>query len=169
MKYTIEALGRGADCYIYKLSEEQFNKLEKYNGSVDSHDILANELGVEDYFETDLIRSGVYDSIDSSVIIVRNEANEIVWESDKPLEIENSDYEEAFWDGNFIIFEDYGKGCFSEGEFELDGEFDPTKLTRIVSDVCEVMQIISGFAYDGVRIDTLVGDTRSICLQAYVI
>jgi hypothetical protein len=169
MKYTIEVSGRGAECYVHKISQEQFNELKKYDTTSDSTDIVIEELGVDDYFETDLIRSGLYDIKDNFFVTVKNEANEIIWESNKSLDLELNDYEEAFWIGNHVVFEDEGKGVYSEGEFEIDGEFDPLKLTKIVSDVCEIIQIIIGFNYDGVKIDTIVGDTRSICLAVNVV
>jgi hypothetical protein len=105
----------------------------------------------------------------NNFIKIKNEANEIVWESDKSLEIEFSDYEKGFWDGNYVVLDHYGKGIFLKDEFKINKKFEPSKLTKIISDVCGVTEIIIGFAYDGVRIDAMFENSIQVCIAVNVV
>jgi hypothetical protein len=71
------------------------------------------------------------------------------------------------------VFSSVEKGLFRTGEFELEGEFDPTKLTVLCtyieyngedSDV-----FVTGFEYNGESIDCEFDSTRGISMDADII
>jgi hypothetical protein len=156
-KYTIEISGRGADCYIHNLTEEQKEKLDM--GGVDEDEMEMDEiLDVlkKDYVtETDTVVLGVYYEDNLYHVIVTDENNEQVWQSNNNLTIfdEEEDYNIVHDEPNLLVCEDLLKGSFFEYKLDLEEEFDQKKLTVIVSDVAEQIPLITGFRYDGVKLE----------------
>ena len=61
MKYTIEVNGKGAESFLHKLTEEQYETLQ--DGGVEEdqmdHDQISEILGV-DFLDTEDIITGIY-------------------------------------------------------------------------------------------------------------
>jgi len=91
MKYKIQIFGRGGECYVHLLNDEQHEKL--FDGGVeqdliDSQDI-ADILEKPDIFsETDDIFLGTYTEDHCIQIKVTNENDVVVWESTDEIDEE---------------------------------------------------------------------------------
>lgn len=71
------------------------------------------------------------------------------------------------------VFSSEEKGSFRTGEFDIEGEFDPTKLTvrcrSVEYDGEESEVLVLGFEYDGKEIDCDFGDTNGKSLDLDII
>lgn len=71
------------------------------------------------------------------------------------------------------VFSSVEKGSFRAGEFELEGEFDPTKLNVICNFVKyngeDSELFVIGFEYAGEEIDCEFGDTRGKSMDTDII
>jgi hypothetical protein len=162
MKYTIEVNGKGAECIVRQITQEQRQQL--IDGEVESdamsYDEICESLGTEDLYDGESeIASGVYNESDMFEVIVRNENGNQIWYGDGEG-FEDSEYEFLF-DEDFFIAEDYQKGNFFEMQIETD-KFEPEKLIPIVTSIGnESIEVISGFMYDGQKLEVVGGDTSS--------
>jgi len=158
-KYQIVLGGRGADCYIYRLTDEQHEKLKEGNVDKDgmgmeqilevlNKDFITDseEIVLGAYFEPDLHHFSVYD-----------ENENIVWESNKDWDLEfddeDEDYKITYDDENILICEDLLKGSFFSYVVETEEDFDSNKLTVIVEEVGEIIPLITGIKYDGKKVE----------------
>ena len=64
MKYKIEIVGRGFDCFIHKITEEQLNDLivNEIESNLATIDEVAEILSIDDPLETDLVHTGFYNN-----------------------------------------------------------------------------------------------------------
>lgn len=162
MKYTIEVIGKGAECIIHTISPEQKQKLSDGDVESDSmsNDEICEALGIEDLFDGDPeYVSGVYDNTDDFQVIVRNEHGHQVWHSTSEG-FEDCEWEYLFDEYAFIA-EDYQKGTFFEMQIETEN-FEPEKLVPVITSIGdERVELISGFMYDGQKLEIIGGDTSS--------
>lgn len=161
MKYTIEVIGKGAECIIHSISPEQRQKLSDGDVESDSmdHDEICEALGVDDLFDDAEYVSGVYDNPKDFEVIVRNENGHQVWNSN-PDGFEDCEWEYLF-DEDVFIAEDYQKGTFFEMQIETEN-FESEKLVPIITSIGdERVELISGFMYDGQKLEIIGGDTSS--------
>ena len=169
--------GRGAEAYVFKLTPEQKQKLvdckvEKGNMDVDE---ISEILEVGYITESEEVYTGAYANSDGwgFVIEVYDEEDKTIWNS---YEIEKDwDFdEETKWDNeeegyqsvadaeNLLIIEDYSKGNYYTFELEIEGEFDPKKLSPMITEIGERIEIITGLFYDGKKLEVYeYGDTWS--------
>jgi len=156
-KYTIEISGRGADCYIHEITDEQKEKLEMGGVHEDEMDLdeICGILEKDFITDTDVVVLGAYFENDLYHVLVKNEKEEQVWESNNDLSIfdEDEDYDIIHDEPNLLICEDLLKGSFFSYKLEIEEEFNPEKLTAIVSDVAEQVPLITGLRYDGVKLE----------------
>jgi len=152
-KYTIEVGGRGAECYVFPLTDEQLTKL-KIGGIVeekmDMEDIYE-VLGVECLLDSDSVYFGPYDDSDLYNIKVIDENGELVVDltDNWDYEITNDeDYVGVHYEEKNLIVEDTCKGQFFKCEFEIKEDFDVSKLSPIITEVGEYVNIITGLRYD---------------------
>jgi hypothetical protein len=146
MKYKIEITGRGVDCYVHKITEEQRNNLIETNA--DSIDDVADILSIDDVFDTDLVHTGFYNDSENYIIKVR------YVDSNKTLELieyyfDDYDYISIYYDDNYLIISDQVKGNIFNYEIDIEGDFDIGKLKPIILDLCDNIEIITDFTYDG--------------------
>ena len=146
MKYKIEITGRGVDCYVHKITEEQENDLIETNA--DSIDEIADILSIDDVFDTDLVHTGFYNDSENYNITIR------YVDDNKTLELieyyfDNYDYTSIYRDDNYLIISDQVKGNILNYEIDIEDEFDIGKLKPVVLDLCESLEIITDFTYDG--------------------
>lgn len=151
MKYRIVVSGRGGECYIHTLEEEQKIKLHESDVENDGcePEVISEVLNKYDVFDTDNIYLGPYNDPENFIIQVYNENDDLIWESKNDHEFEDYDYQYLFETEKSLIVEDYSKGQFYEYELELDEEFDPKSLKPIVSEIGERVEIITDFTYNG--------------------
>jgi len=151
MRYKVVVSGRGAECYIHKIEEEQRQKL--HESDVESGDcdpeVISEIVNKYDIFESDDIYLGPYNDPENFIIQVYNENDDLIWESKNDHEFEDHDYQFLFETDIALIIEDYSKGQFFQYEIELDEEFDPKSLKPIVSEIGERIEIITDFTYNG--------------------
>lgn len=162
MKYTIEVSGKGAECIIHSISPEQKQKLSDGDVESDSMDQeeICEVLGIDDLFdgEPEYI-SGVYDNIEDYEVIVLNEHGRQVWCSTEEG-FEDCEWEYAF-DTDVFIAEDYQKGTFFELQLETE-KFEFENLVPIVTSIGgERIELVTGFMYDGQKLEAIGCDTSS--------
>jgi hypothetical protein len=150
MKYKIEITGRGVDCYVHKITEFQKNDLidNEIEMNVDSIDDVANILSIDDVFDTDLVHTGFYNDSENYNITIR------YVDDNKTLELieyyfDDYDYTSIYRDDNYLIISDQVKGNILNYEIDIEDEFDIGKLKPVVLDLCENLEIITDFTYDG--------------------
>jgi hypothetical protein len=150
MKYKIEITGRGVDCYVHKITEFQKNDLidNEIEMNVDSIEDVANILSIDDVFDTDLVHTGFYNDSENYNITIR------YVDDNKTLELieyyfDDYDYTSIYRDDNYLIISDQVKGNILNYEIDIEDEFDIGKLKPVVLDLCENLEIITDFTYDG--------------------
>jgi hypothetical protein len=161
MKYKIILGGRGAECYSHPLTDEQTEKFKSpdfsFSNDVDYEKTLEI-LGVDNHDESEKSFVGAFYDEGLLYINVSDEEDKTVWEYDGELDLEIEDYIEVYEDTNHFIFIDDVKGNFHIYDLEIDGEFDPNKLSFIVKDIEDYVQIITSLKYDGQELEFEWGD-----------
>lgn len=163
MKYTIEVNGKGAEAFIHKLNEEQFEKLEEGGVEDDamSQDEISEVLGTY-FLETDDIVTGIYLGSDNIQIIVKDESGEVVWESDDEFDFEEYEDDYKYNDTTYFSAEDYQKGNFFNYLLETDEEFDPSLLVAVTLELLDGRsELIVDIKYNGKEMQKDYGDTTS--------
>jgi hypothetical protein len=150
MRYKVVVSGRGAECYVHLLEDEQRQKLfesEVENGDCEP-EVISEIVNKNDIFETDDIFLGPFNNPEHFMILVYNENDDLIWESKNDHEFEDYDFEYIFEDDKSLIIEDYTKGQFFQYDIELDEEFDSKKLKPIVTEIGDRVEIITNFTYN---------------------
>lgn len=157
--------GRGAECYVHDINEEQKERL--INGGINEDKMtidLVNEiLGIDWIEENARVYVGAYTEPDNFYIAAYDEQNNLIWESNEDFEFnpefeynedfELKDFDNVEEDGLKLVIEDYIKGTYFEYQLELEEEFDPQKLSTIQLDISETVQIIKGLKYNGNKLE----------------
>ena len=127
MKYKIVVGGRGSECYVHSINENQKLKLSEcgIDGSYGEHETITEILDKEDIFDTDNIFLGPYNYPENYIIEVFNENNVKVWSSDTNHEFKDDEYESAM--KQIDKFKDQLKKYRSTG-LEKDGEYSYENL-----------------------------------------
>jgi hypothetical protein len=169
MKYKIKIFGKGADCFLFKLTEEQYEYLSDNGVQEGSMDIIEIQdyLEIGDIGESELTITGPYTEESCLGLIVEDEQSNEVFNSYNNREkieeiLENSkwlgtDYDEGF----FLAIEDHVKGKFFSTEIEIDEPFDINKLSLSITDLAEVRDIVSSVSYNGKELELEFGDYSS--------
>lgn len=156
MKYKIEVHGRGDECYIHLLDEEQKETLSDKGveeDQMDSDDV-SSVLNKPDIFtESDDIILGVYNEDFCLWLKVFNENGDLIWESGDENKLPY-EYEYRYVDDKSLLVCDYVKGHFFSYNFEIDEEFNPEKLSMIITEIGERLELITGFYYNDVDLNT---------------
>jgi hypothetical protein len=177
-KIKLILAGRGSECYVHDINEEQKERL--VNGGIEddkiSLELVCDILGVEWHEENARIYTGASTSPDSFYIAAYDEFNKLIWESDENFEFNDEldtywdGYEEVEWDPNKLIIHDYIKGNFKEYELKLEEDFDPNKLSTVIQDVGEIIQLIKDLKYDDKELEDYEwGDYWSKGLSFYLV
>lgn len=111
--------------------------------------------------------------IDQKIGVVEEDSEEPVFVEDiEDLELEEEvtfecNHELKYdQEGVWLVYHSADKGGYG-GSLDIDGEFDPSKLTIHTLNVAEEFTIVSGLEYDGEGID-LEGDTTGKSLDFYI-
>lgn len=150
MKYKIVIGGRGSETYVHKLNDSKVNSLKDIDLVDPDHDQVSGIIEC-DFFETDDIFLGPYNDPESYMISVRDENDNLVWESPLEHEFEDCDFNCVFDNEQSLIVEDYIKGEFFSYELETE-KFEPSKLLPVITEIGEVIEIITELTYDGVSL-----------------
>ncbi len=163
MKYTIEVSGKGAEAFIHKLTQDQYEQFQESGLEDDAMDTdEINEVLGNDFLETDEIITGIYPGSDNIWIKVMDESGDVVWESDEDFEFEEYHDEYKFNDTTYFNAEDYQKGNFFNYELETDEDFDPSLLTAVLVELLDGRsELITDIKYNGQDMKKDYGDTTS--------
>jgi hypothetical protein len=159
MKYKMTLGGRGAELYIHQLTEEQKQqlqdmKIEDRDAPVDWDKL--NEILKTEWDYTDDMYTGAYDNPTAYHIRVFDENDEEVFSSDDDFFLEEGESEEDYQfveKENVLVIEHYMKGTFKDYELEIEGEFDPSKITPVVVEINEAISLITDLKYDNKEIE----------------
>jgi hypothetical protein len=167
MKYKIEIIGRGVDCYVHKIDENQLRNLidNEIESGMTSILEISDILSIDDSLDTELVHTGFYS--DSGSYIIR------VTCDDKVLDFEDYDFDDyeyssIYRDDNYLIISDVIKGNIFNYDIEIDGEFDIEKLKPTILDICEDLDIIVDFTYNGESLIKEWGDYYSKGFDYYI-
>lgn len=149
-KYIINVLGKGAECYVHKLTQEQKIKLDEIKtGQGDENpEKVASLLGINDIFDTDEYFLGPYNNSENYSIQVQDENGNTVWETTKDYLFDEVIYRQLYFTEDVLIIEDYSKGDFYTYDLETEEDFNPKKLSIIVTNLSDVCEIISELNYN---------------------
>lgn len=155
MKYKIIVGGRGAECYVHSIDENQKSKLVECDVENDNceHETISEILSKNDIFETDDIYLGPYNDPENFIIEVFNENDVKVWSSENDHEFNEDEYEFVTGKGDYLIVEDYSKGEFFNYEIELEEEFDSDKLKPVLTEIIDGIEIITKIRYGEIDLE----------------
>jgi hypothetical protein len=171
-KYKIIVGGRGGECYIHHIDTNQ--KVSLLSEGVEDDKMeseqIAEVLEVDFVTDSDEVYLGPYNDPEVYLITVIDENDNVVWESDNNHKFSDEEWEYKYTDADVLIVEDYIKGQFYNYEIELEQDFDPTKLTAIVTEIGERLEVITDLAYSGVELKSYkeIGDYWSKGISYYI-
>ena len=153
MKYNVSLGGRGSDCRVFRITDEQFSYLKE--SGVEEENLEFEEIC--EYLEKELLFDDADDYVigpylDEVWLVVEDENKNVIFESDNfPDDVlDNSEWIGCDLDGeNYFVLEDYSKGEFFSIELETEN-FEINKLSFIVKEIAESRDFIVGLKYDGV-------------------
>lgn len=154
-KYNLILGGRGAEIFIHNITPEQKEKLKEMD--IENKDVSVdwdklNEVLGHDWDSSDDMFTGAYDNPTAYHIRVFDENENEVFASDNDFFMEegNSDEDYQFVEKeNVFVAEHYVKGTFKEYQIEIEGEFDPLKVTPVVVEINEAISVVTDLKYDG--------------------
>jgi hypothetical protein len=163
MKYTIEVNGRGGENFIHKLTEEQYETLQ--DGGVEDNDMsqdqISEVLGTH-FLEAEEMITGIYTGSDNISITVKDESDEVVWESEDDFDFEEYENYYQFNDTHYLSVEDYQKGNFFNYTLETDEEFNPEMLVAVLVELLDgCSELITDIKYKDHEMIKDYGDTSS--------
>ena len=163
MKYTIEVNGRGGENFIHKLTEEQYETLQ--DGGVEDNDMsqdqISEVLGTH-ILEAEEMITGIYTGSDNISITVKDESDEVVWESEDDFDFEEYENYYQFNDTHYLSVEDYQKGNFFNYTLETDEEFNPEMLVAVLVELLDgCSELITDIKYKDHEMIKDYGDTSS--------
>ena len=163
MKYTIEVNGRGGENFIHKLTEEQYETLQ--DGGVEDNDMsqdqISEVLGTH-FLEAEEMITGIYTGSDNISITVKDESDEVVWESEDDFDFEEYENYYQFNDTHYLSVEDYQKGNFFNYTLETDEEFNPEMLVSVLVELLDgCSELITDIKYKDHEMIKDYGDTSS--------
>jgi hypothetical protein len=159
--YKISVGGRGSECFLFPVSDEQYKLLEDGDVENDNMDLdtVTKILNVEDVFDAPQSIIGAY--LDEHYITVSNIDGDEIWNSESSeLENENHEWKGTEYDNKpHLIIEDYSKGIFFNFFVETEDEFAPSKMTFVITELGDCREIITSIKYDNVDLsDTIEFD-----------
>jgi len=171
-KYKIIVGGRGGECYIHHINTNK--KVSLLSEGVEDDQMetedIAQILEVDFVTDSDEVYLGPYNDPEVYLIIVMDENENVVWESGNDHNFEDEEWEYKYTDVDVLIVEDYVKGQFFSYDIELEQDFDPSKLSALVTEIGERLEIITDLVYSGVELKDYkeIGDYWSKGISYYV-
>jgi hypothetical protein len=154
-KFTIELSGHGEDCFIHKVSDQQFEKFEDKEVE-DGEMTLSQVLKVlkkNSHTETETSVFGP--NPDSISLYIKDEKGSTLFEYEENWEFQSVQNEEGvlFDEPNLLYISESLKGTFYSFTLELENEFDISKLNPILTEVGESVELLTGLIYDGKKLN----------------
>jgi hypothetical protein len=175
--FTIILGGSGLDIYIHRISDEQAEKLRELGeltGTV--HDEIMKILGKDMPDETEETYVGPFCSPEELSIMIMDDDDEIVYESDGDFEFgdihdEDNDIKDIEINENTLIITDRVKGNFYSFSLQIEDDVDVTKFSPIITDIGgegDFGELVTGLRYDGVELAFEYDDYWSKGLSYYL-
>ena len=173
MKVAVSLYGRGHEFSIGTISQEIWDYIqEKYDGDFDKYldglengEVPEDLMLAEDKFslcDCDDLYHEYSAWLESCTIEIEDEDGNMLFSAEgnalekAGVKVERSSEHVDENARYLVVFSSEEKGKFREGEFEIEGEFDPQKLTIYCSKVC------FGNSEDNYMVDSLVYDDQDI-------
>ena len=160
--YKLFLGGLGAEVIIHPVTEEQKSTLIEWGVNNENPDSNIDLDGITELLELDSwdyaedTYTGSYSSTDGYHIYVQDEKDEIVWKSDENFKmiVGNDDGDNTLIaDENILVIEHYVKGSFKEYELNIEGEFDPMKISYKRASIHDCIEVITDLKYDEQTLD----------------
>jgi hypothetical protein len=126
---------------------------------------ISDILLIDDSLDTELVHTGFYS--DSGSYIIRVTCDDKVLDFED-YDFNDYDYSSIYRDDNYLIISDVIKGNIFNYDIEIDGEFDIEKLKPTILDICEDLDIIVDFTYNGESLIKEWGDYYSKGFDYYI-
>lgn len=155
-RYSITVSGLGYECYLFRLSNEQYTRVSEFDLSVLSYDDVLYELGFEDLSSSDLIIFGPLEN--SFKLSIDDEYDENICEL-LPYQIPSDELLKSheLMLSNHLVYENNISGYFYKLDFfiEEELEFNVNELKLIYTIVGD-KKILTSISYkDFDLIDTM--------------
>jgi hypothetical protein len=154
-KYKIHLSGKGSEVLVYSINGEQKQKLKEFD--FDSSEIdfgnLSPILGVEFIHDSDISYTGPYSEPTDYFIEVKDEDGNLVWQSDDNFYPDDVNFNCVHDNEDVLLIEDYSKGEFYTFDLEIDEDFDFNKLYLKITEIGDMVEVITGLFYDSKDLD----------------
>lgn len=157
-KYKIEVLGKGCEISVFELSTEQKKQLKGVDEDMLNLDEICEKLNVDDILDSDERYIGANIGFDDYNIIVKDDNDNVVWESNPHLSTNPEWKREIEWiesvyhENNVLFVEESIKsyeGYLFNFTLETENEFNAELLIPIGTELSELFYIITSMRYDG--------------------
>ena len=126
-----------------------------------SQDQISEVLGTH-FLEAEEMITGIYTGSDNISITVKDESDEVVWESEDDFDFEEYENYYQFNDTHYLSVEDYQKGNFFNYTLETDEEFNPEMLVAVLVELLDgCSELITDIKYKDHEMIKDYGDTSS--------
>ena len=162
--YKITIGGRGSEVYPFKINENQFDTFydEDVEGDNIGYDDICEILEVESYFDCpEETIMGAYP--EALYLRVEDENGNVIYQTEK-VDYDNVDIKNKHCkDDLYLFIEDYCKGEHIVYDIPLDKEFNPEKLKLSLTNIGDMIELVTGITYNGddFNIYKGYGDTSS--------
>ena len=153
-KYKIVVSGKGSEVYTHKIDQNIKDKLtdlniESVDFDMEKIEEVQDIMLIDSVFDCDDIFLGPYNEPELYQIVVIDEDENTVWKSDDQHEFSDYQYEYKFETDSILLVDDYSKGVFYTYEIELEEDFNSEKLTPIITEIGERVEVITDLIYNG--------------------
>lgn len=196
MKVIIKHYARGREFAIGSVTKETWDYIQnEYEGNASRYmaDVCLDHFdNNDDYDDYDIVNTCLNHCnddlfhktagwFDNGCIEITNDTGKIIYKCtwDNPADFRYSGipsdlaHEPIDWFVRYISIFSSPKGVILTGEFDIEGEFDPTKLTVLGTVVHyngeHIPALVTGFEYAGKRINCSVESARSRMMDFTVI
>lgn len=155
-KYIIEVSGNGSECFVFDITDEQREKLINIKEDINtlSTDEVLEILEEDSLYDCGHFYVGPKTGIGNFSITVKDEEGKKIWKSPNNWNIPEETIEFMCNTKNTLIIEGKSGGFFYDYEIEIEDEFEEEKISVIVTDVGDVIQIISDITYEDVSLNS---------------
>jgi len=162
--YKVIIGGRGSEVYPFKINEEQFDIF--YNEGVEEdnigYDDVCQILEVESYF--DCPEETIMGAYPEALYLRVEDENGSVIHQIEQVNYDNVDFDNKHCEDDLYLFvEDYCKGEHVIYDIPLEGEFDIEKLKLSLTNIGDIIELVTGITYNGEDFNVYkgYGDTSS--------
>lgn len=153
-KFTLNINGKGAECFVHRLTPEQKTKLNEINDQLGekTYSEISSILNINNIHDTELLYLGPYHNSESVLIEVKNESDEVIWKSNNDYFFIKKEFMKKYYDEDVFIFQESYEGEFYSYDLEIENDFDFNKINLMVTDLSQVCEIITELSYDEIQL-----------------